>query len=435
MKLISKKTTKLSGQATPPSSKSDSIRAILLAAMSQGDSILTNVLQADDTEDALQAAQQLGAQITKKADTLVITGNALPLRIANREINTGNSGITTHFIMPILGLRQNAHQPIILNCGDQMRERPIQPLVDALRNLGLHITYLENNKQLPISLTGELKGGKTTVAGMTSQYLSALLLTLPCAAEDSEITVSNLKERPYVDMTLNYLQEQGIQYSQQRNAEIDIYKIKGRQTYKSFCKAISCDFSSASYLIAAAALIPGEIILDGLDMNANQGDKQLVYILQEMGADIRIAPKQIHIRGGKKLQGITIDAKDIPDLLPTLAVIGTYATGTTKITNVAHARIKETDRIHSMTQGLQELGAHIHSDEDSLTIYESVLKGNAVHGYDDHRTVMALSIAGLIATGTTIISGAHAVNKTFPTFIAMMQALGAKMEVENGSSC
>lgn len=434
MNLIVNKTLILNGQVIPPGSKSQSIRAIILASLCQGESALINMLHSDDTQDAINVCRSLGSDISESDHVLTIKSMGLPLKLVSTKIHSGNSGITTHFVMPILGLRQNSDQPIILNCSEQMRARPIKPLVEALINLGLSIKYLENENTLPISISGKLIGGKTYVDGVTSQYLSALLFALPCASSDSEIKVKNLQERPYAEMTLNWLKNQSIEFHHLSTGDIDTFKIKGRQKYKKFYSTISSDFSSASYLIAASVLIPGEVILQGLNMADPQGDKQLVTILQEMGADIVIHPTHLHIRGGNKLSGIKIDANDIPDLLPTLAVIGTYATGRTEICNVAHARIKETDRIQSMANGLSRMGAKIDEKTDGLIIYQSDLQGAQVKGYGDHRTVMALSIAGMIADGTTIIDESEAISKTFPTFINVMQSIGAKMEVENASS-
>jgi 3-phosphoshikimate 1-carboxyvinyltransferase len=253
-------------------------------------------------------------------------------------------------------------------------------------------------------------------------------MALPLVSQDSEITVEDLHERPYMEMTLHWLDQQNIAYTHQRIQNRDIYKISGRQTYKPFDTNISGDFSSASYLIAAAALLEGSVELQGLEMNDPQGDKRLVTLLQEMGADIRVEPTRLLIRGGKPLKGIKIDANDIPDLLPTLAVIGTQAEGKTEICHVAQARIKETDRIHSMTEGLRRLGANIEEYPDGMVVYQGKLQGGRVKGYGDHRTVMALGVAGLLSTDKTIVEDCEAINKTFPNFIEIMQSLGARME-------
>ncbi len=421
-------TKKLAGQVVPPSSKSQSIRGIILALLSTGKSTLFNPLDSDDMQIAIQVCTQLGASIHIDNDKLIINSTGLPIKTTSQKINTGSSGITTRFIMPILGFRAD-EQPIIVDCSEQMRARPMQSLVNALKLLGLNIQYLEQHGSLPASITGQLTGGIVEVDGITSQYLSALLIALPCAPMDSVISVKNLHERPYMEMTLHWLQKQRINYQHYRHNASDIYKIPGNQKYQPFDAVIAGDFSSASYIIAAAVLTTGIIELDGLDMQDPQGDKRLIYILQDMGANIAIRPQGLTINGGTPLQGLKIDANDIPDLLPTLAVIGTYAQGKTEITNVRQARIKETDRIHSMVEGLTRLGARVEEHLDGLTIYNSVLQGTMVQGYDDHRTVMALALAGMLANGTTLISDSMAVNKTFPTFVKLMCSLGANMEV------
>ena len=402
------KTSILAGQVVPPSSKSQSVRGMILALLAEGESRLMNPLDSDDMQDAMSVCMQLGAEISFGKDRLIIESGGLPIKTEVQNINTGNSGITTRFVLPLLGLRQNTEQPIIMDCGEQMRARPIQSLVDALRVFGLTIQYLDKKGQLPVAISGQLKGGTAEVDGMISQYLSALLIALPCAKTNSEITVKNLHERPYVEMTLNWLKEQNIHYSHFRTEDSDTYQIQGNQKYKQVNTVIAGDFSSASYLIAAAVMTLGRVELQGLDMQDPQGDKRLVNILREMGADIVMTPTGLIIQGGLALQGLKIDANDIPDLLPTLAVIGTYANGKTEIRNVRQARIKETDRIHSMTQGLTRLGARVEEYPDGMTVYQSQLHGVRVKGYDDHRTVMALAVAGMLAEGSTVIDDAEA---------------------------
>ncbi len=440
MQLIVQQTVKLRGCVTVPSSKSQSIRAILLASFCCGTSTIENVLDSDDTQDAIRVCQLLGATIDKQGDKLTITSRGLPLQPVADAIFTGNSGITTRFVMPFLGLRQNDQQAMTLDCDEQMRARPIRPLVEALRELGLTCHYLQQEGTCPVAVSGFLKGGKAEVGGITSQYLSALLLALPCALQDSEITVMDLHERPYIEMTLNWLREQGIHYHQQTTpastqkkptVSRDVFHIPGGQRYHAFHKMIGGDFSSASYLIAAAALIPGEVILEGLNMQDPQGDKRLVPILQEMGADIRVEPTQLIIRGGKPLRGVRIDGNEIPDLLPTLAVIGSQAQGKTEIYHCAQARIKETDRIHSMTQGLTRMGIRVEELADGMVVHAGRLQAAKVQGFGDHRTVMALALAGMLASGETHIDDALAMTKTFPDFVTVMQSLGAKMELSH----
>lgn len=429
MKLVVQHTLALNGEVVLPGSKSESIRGLLIGLLAEGESTLVHFLDSEDTRDAKRVCQDLGAVIHDDNGLLKIDSHGLFFNEKVRTIHTGNSGITTHFILPLLGLRETLDHPIIVNCGDQMRKRPIHTFMKALNHLGLTIQYLDKTGKLPVAISGRLRGGACEVDGITSQYLSALLLSLPCVENNSIITVHNLQERPYLDMTMNWLSKQNIKFTHRQMNGIDEFIISGNQRYQKFTASIPGDFSSAANLIAAACLTDGCVELKGIDMNDAQGDKILVNILLEMGADIQVLPKSLIIRGGKPLKGVCIDAKDIPDLLPILAVIGTVAKNKTQICNVKHARIKETDRIHSMTNGLSRLGATIEEHLDGMTIYQSKLTGNLVNGYDDHRTVMALSIAGLIASGTTLIEDGNAINKTFPTYLECMGSIGAKMEL------
>lgn len=433
MELIAKNTKFLEGELTPPGSKSQGIRAVLLSVLANGKSTLYNLPTSKDVETAITVCQQLGAFVQRNQHCTYIISKGVPLCSEIDFVDSDNSGITTRFVMPMLGLRQSGNQPVQLDCDEQMRQRPIAPLVQALQTLGLTIDYLKKPGQLPISVRGELKGGAATVDGLTSQYLSALLLSLPSAQQDSVIRVTDLHERPYVEMTLDWLKKNNIKFAHEHIANEDIFRIPGNQRWSAQNKHIAVDFSSASYLLAAAVLIPGTVTLHGIDMTDPQGDKQLVTLLQSMGANISIdeQKRSLTIQGGNPLQWITIDGNDIPDLLPTLAVIGTQSTGCTRIYNVKHARIKETDRIHSMVEGLTKMGANVEEGEDHLTIHQSALVGaTKLNGYGDHRTVMALALAGLLAQGETTITDAKAINKTFPQYVEMMQALGANMEVK-----
>lgn len=419
---VQKPSSYLEGSATIPGSKSESIRAILFALLAAGESKLSNIPNSEDVEVAKNICAGLGAEIST-THNISIKSHGLPLKSEISELYTHNSGITTLFTLPLLGLRKDFEKPILLNCGEQMQARPIKPLVDALRKLGMTIDYVNKNNQLPLLVSGKLKGGFTEVDGQNSQYLSALLISLPCAENDSVITVTDLHERPYINMTLSFLQEQKIKFSHTQKNNVDTFMIKGQQHYKSFVKNISGDFSSASCVIAGAVLLPGTIEILGLNFDDSQGDKRLIPILQEMGANITIQKNNLIIKGGTQLKGIRIDANDIPDLLPALAVIATQATGETAIINVAQARIKEVDRIRSMTENLRKMGARIDEHTDGMTIYQSTLRNAVVEGYGDHRTVMALTIAGMLCDGFTTITDGEAINKTYPQFIKTMQKL------------
>ena len=195
MNLISKKTLSLQGKAAIPGSKSQSIRAMLFALLAKGESVLLNLLDSEDTQAAQQVCVGLGAEVKSKSNGFLIKSQGLPLTCDVTELHTGNSGITTLFTLPLLGLRKNFITPVVLNCGEQMRARPIKSLVNALRRLGMVIEYIEHQDKLPISIRGRLKGGIAEVDGLNSQYLSALLISLPCAEKDSVITVRSFSPR------------------------------------------------------------------------------------------------------------------------------------------------------------------------------------------------------------------------------------------------
>jgi 3-phosphoshikimate 1-carboxyvinyltransferase len=402
-----------------------------VATLTRGTSKIFNVLDADDTRSAIEVCRKLGAEVTCEKNSgggldCVVTSAGTPLRNVASEIFTGNSGITTTFTIPILGLR-NDQNPIMLTCGEQMRTRPLEPIIKAARELGMQIET--ENLTCPLTISGTLHGGKVSLESPNSQYLSALLLSLPLADGDSVIEVKNLEERPYVEMTLGYLNEQHIEYTHTHGDNIDTFSVRGNQSYSPFEKTIPGDFSSASYLIAAAVLIPGKVKIHGLDMADSQGDKRFIETLQSMGANIEIKENALAISGGKELHGTTIDCSDTPDLLPILAVIGTRATGETLLQNIGHARIKETDRLKSMATELRKMGALIEEGETYLKITPSHIHGAELHGHHDHRTIMALAVAGLIAnTDTeTTIDTTENVSKTFPKFIETMNSLGANI--------
>ena len=296
------------------------------------------------------------------------------------------------------------------------------PLILALRNLGAQVkTY---NDKCPFTVRGPLKGGKTKVDGISSQFLTALLFAAPLAESDTEILVENLHEQSYVEITLDWLKNQGIDFEQKG---LEWFKIKGKQKYKAFDQQIPADFSSATFTLCAAAITKSELLIKGLDFSDHQGDKKVFDYLQQMGMELHYEKDGVRAIG-KELKGIDIDMNDTPDALPAMAVVGCFAKGKTRLYNVKQARLKECDRISAITKELTRMGAKIEEFEDGLTIEQSELKGTEVSGYNDHRMVMALSIAGLASKGKTIIDTAESINVTYPAFFDDMKMLGAKIE-------
>lgn len=427
MKVTIQTCPRLQGKLTPPASKSEAIRALFFALLSPGESLIHGLSDSEDLSCAREVITALGARLHFDQNTCLIRSQGLPLHPLQTKIFTGDSGLTTRFTLPLLGLRANSTQVMSFDCGEQMRSRPMNSLMSALSLLGMKF----ETQTFPLRLSGTLQGGEAEISGLTSQFLSALLIALPLAEKPSLIRVRDLNERPYVDMTLKGLMRRGIQFKHEQRPGLDLFEIPGGQRYEPLEYTVPKDYSGAASFLAAGALIPGELILEGLDLNDNQGDKRLLEILESMGAELSIHPDKITLRGGKKLRGLTVDARDIPDLLPTLAVLGTAASTPMIIHQVPQARLKETDRIHSMSEGLRALGARVEEKPDGLIIYPSALTGACVNGYGDHRTVMALSLAGLIAQGVTQITQAESVDKTYPQFFEVLGRLGATLEVSH----
>lgn len=430
MDAIIHNTKQLGGKLTIPSSKSHSVRALFFSLLAKGESQISNLLDSDDTTDALRTIKQLGAKITilkKKPHLNIKISSAGPLFNLKENVYTGDSGITTAFALPIIGLsRSNA--TTILDCGEQMRKRPLRPLLKALNDLKMEAKDMLKNGSCPISLSGRLDGGTTELDGLNSQYTSSLLIALPCVRLDSKVIVKNLYERPYVKMTLSWLDELKIKYRHIAKKKSDIFLIKGGQSYKTFDKTITGDFSSASCLIAAAVVIAGKVTIDNLNIKDTQADKALIKIIKKMGGKISYKNKQLMINGGGVLCGNKIDCSDFPDLLPALTLLGTQTSGKTRLYNVPQAKIKESDRIGTLAKEFRKLGAKIIKQKDGLTIYKSRLTGTTVNSHGDHRIAMALTVAGMVAEGSTKIKRAECVKKTYPNFYSDLKKIGANIK-------
>jgi 3-phosphoshikimate 1-carboxyvinyltransferase len=312
----------------------------------------------------------------------------------------------------------------VLSGDRQIVRRPVQPLIEALNDLGAEVYSTRNNGLPPVVVKGRLKGGKTRLRGIISQYVSSLLIHCPLAERDIEFEVYDVHEKPYICMTLKWLDRQGIRY--EYSDDLSRFKIFGGQSYHGQEVTIPGDFSSATFFLIAGVLCDADITLLGLDMGDVQGDKRVVACLQEMGASIRLENGGVRVGPGA-LKGIEIDMADIPDALPAMAVVGCFAKGKTVLRNVANARLKETDRISVMAAELGRLGARVEELPDGMVIHESRLEGCPVRGYGDHRVVMSLSVAGLAIPGRTEVDTAEAVEVTVPNFLQLIQGLGGKM--------
>ena len=418
MKLVSQKSV-LSGEILIPASKSHTIRAVAIATMAGGWSILRNPLESADARSAFRAAIEFGARVKIEDENWIVDGIGRNLSPVASYVDVANSGTTLRIFSALASLASHA---ITFDGDSSIRNRPMTPLLDALRNLGVTVKSL--NDKCPFSVIGPMKGGITAVNGISSQFVTALLLSAPLAKADTEIVVENLHEKPYVEITLDWLRSQEIQFEQ---AGLERFIVKGDQKYHAFDRKIPADFSSATFALCAAAITQSEILIKGLDFNDHQGDKKVFEHLDKMGVEMSHEPEGVRIKG-KPLTGIEIDLNDTPDALPALAVVGCFASGKTFLYNVEQARLKECDRIKAITVELKKMGAKIEELPDGVIIENSRLKGAAVNGYEDHRMVMALTLAGMVATGETVVDTAESISITYPGFVNDFKNLGAKIK-------
>ena len=425
MKFVCRK-SQLRGAVAIPGSKSHTIRAVAIASLASGTSRIEQPLDSGDTRSAVSAFDALGARIECEPDVWVVHGTGGELRVPKDVIDVGNSGTTLRIALGSAALLRNGKA--VFTGDDQTRRRPAGPLLAALSDLGASAESIGGNGCAPIAVRGRLRGGTTSIECQTSQYLTSLLINVPLADGDSTIRVPLLNEKPYVEMTLDWLARQKIKLERD---ELREFRVPGRQSYKSFTRRIPADFSSATFFLCAGVLGDNAVTVQGLDLNDQQGDKAVLDYLRRMGAHLDVQPDGgIHVQPGN-LKGCRIDMNATPDALPMMAVVACFAEGKTTLANVPQARIKETDRIAMMRQELTKLGAKITELPDGLVIEQSKLTGAEVDGHNDHRIAMALAVAGCAVPGQTVVRTAESATITFPTFMDCMRKLGADIEFLN----
>jgi 3-phosphoshikimate 1-carboxyvinyltransferase len=426
--IFSTRESTLSGSVRIPGSKSHTIRGLILGLLADGESILRMPLESSDTRSCRTLVRALGGDVDDTSpDLWKIQGTAASPRIPDNVVDVGNSGTTLYMGMGTACLIEGM---TILTGDEQIRRRPAGALMKSLEDLGGGARSTRDNGMPPLVMEGRLRGGKTGLESVTSQYLSSLLLAAPFGHGESEIVLTLLNEKPYIDMTLTWMDACGLTWTADG---YERFRVPGGQTLSSFDREVAADFSSATFFLVAAAVTGSSLRLEGLDYSDSQGDKRVVDILSEMGAAVEIGENHIHIRGGE-LSGGVFDLNDIPDALPALAVAAASARGTTRLVNVPQARVKETDRIAVMAGELGKLGVETEELPDGLVIRGGEMKGAEVDGHGDHRVVMALSVAGLAAGGETRVSTAEAAAVTFPDFYERMLDCSARIEyiVEKG---
>jgi len=405
-----------------PPSKAYTHRMLIAASLSNGTSKIFNPLVSDDTQATLEAVKALGAQTELHENYWTIHGQET-LKTPDHPIDCRESGSTLRFMIPVAAL---AAGPSTFLFGASFERRPVVPLLESLKELGVESSIQRNGSSVMVR-GGGIIGGKTSIRGdISSQFISGLLFACPKAKEDTEIAVTTkLESKGYVEMTLEVLVKHGLKGT--INHDLSRLWIPSNQNYIPFNHTVPGDFSSAAFLLAAATVTSSHVTVNSLDYQTAQGDRAIVSILQDMGASVKIGDDSVTVEGGQ-LVGVDIDAKDIPDLVPVCAVLACYAKGRSEIYNAKRLRYKESDRLNSICTELKKMGADIVVNEDGLTINgSSTLQGATIDPHNDHRIAMSCAVAALGAVGKTKIQNVECINKSYPQFFNDLRMLGANV--------
>ena len=424
--LIVEKTEALTGTVTAPPSKAHTHRALIAASLSDGQSRIRNPLICDDTLATTNGCTMLGARISKGEDYFKVEGVPKP-NTPDNIIDCGESGATIRFLTPICALVEGIS---VLTGGRSLRRRPMQPLLDALTQLGVRCHSSRFDGFPPIIIFGGgIKGGKAAIRGdISSQFISGLLLATPLAEKETELLLTtHLESKPYVDITLDVLLKHRIELAFQ--PDYRRFRIPPTQTYMPFDHNIEGDYSSSAFLLAAAILTNSNLKIKGLKTETVQGDRAILNILGKMGANIEAYEDCIEIEGCvQDLGGTEVDLRDNPDLVPVCAAVASFACGRTVIRGVKRLRFKESDRISSLSSELAKLGVKVKALDDQLLI-EGVerAKGAELDSHSDHRIAMACAVAALRTEGKTVIHGIECISKSYPNFVKDLLSLGGNV--------
>lgn len=405
----------INGVVSIPGSKSITQRALIAAALADGVSTLHGPLVSEDTNYSSAALAQMGVSVEKGERSWRIHGTGGRIDEPEDDIYLGNNGTATRFLTSVASLGDGE---FIIDGDERMRTRPIGPLIEALKGWGVDIESIEGSGCPPLSiLASGLDGGRTVLPeGKSSQYLSSLLLVAPYARETAELAVrGEILSKPYVAMTLEVMAAFGVE----AEAEIDFSRFSiPRGGYRAREYHIEGDASNASYFWAAAAVTGGSVTVDNVPVPSLQGDAMLLPLLARMGCDVEQSGGGIRVEGPERLESISVDMGDMPDVVPTLAVVAAFAEGATEISNIAHLRIKECDRLSATAVELTKMGVRVEEFSDRLIIHGrggASMHGAVIETYHDHRMAMSMAIAGLRVEGVRI-SGEECVAKSFPSF-------------------
>jgi 3-phosphoshikimate 1-carboxyvinyltransferase len=404
-----------------PGSKSITNRALLIAALAEGESVLGGALSSDDTRLMAEALRRLGAEVTEDepAQTLRVAGRAGRWPASQADLQVGNAGTTMRFLSAALCLGHGRYR---IDGSERMRERPIQDLLDALTGLGGRVRSERGSGCPPVVVEADgLAGGDVEIRGeRSSQFLSAVLQVAPYAQRDVTVRVAGeLIAKPYVDMTIGVMRAFGVEV---KRRGYERFEVAAGQRYRGRAYAIEPDASSAHYFWAAAALTGGRVRIEGLSRQSLQGDVRFAEILAAMGAEVRWESNAIEVTGPERLTGIDLDLNAVSDTAPTLAVLGAFTSAPVRLRNIAHVRWQESDRLHAVATELGRLGVDVRVFPDGLEVHPSRVAPGLVRTYDDHRIAMSFALVGLRVAGVRI-EDPGCVAKTFPDFFTRLEEL------------
>jgi 3-phosphoshikimate 1-carboxyvinyltransferase len=404
-----------------PGSKSLTNRALVTSALATGTSRLTNALFSDDTIVMVDSLRRLGFRVEVDAKGLSMLVHGLGGRLAagTAELFVGNAGTAARFLTAMVALGYGRY---LIDGSARMRERPIQDLVDALGALGVSVSSTNGTPPVLVDARG-IRGGQTTVRGdVSSQFVSALLMAAPYAAEDVELSVEGrLVGGPYVEMTLAVMRAFGVRVEHE---ELRWFFIRAGQQYRAQEYAVEPDASGAAYFFAAAAITGGRVRVPGLSAASLQGDSRIVDLLERMGCDVERGVGYLEVQGTDDLHGLDVDLAGMSDQTMTLAAIAPFADSPTRIRGVAHIRHQESDRLAATATELRRLGQDVEELEDGLVIVPQPVRPAVIETYGDHRIAMAFAVTGLRAPGISI-GDSECVTKTFPDFFERLEALSS----------
>lgn len=420
---VIKPVSKVNARIRLPGSKSMTHRALIMAALSEGPWEIANPLRAEDTLFTAGAIEALGAAVEWRADSVRVAPPAYRWRRPDGPIFLGNSGTSARLLLAVFSAGTGT---FVLDGTPRLRQRPVGPAAEALQKLGADMRWIGEAGFLPVEINGKgLDPGNVFIdASESSQFLSGVLIAAPVARGKVGVEWSEpVASRPYLDMTLGMMKEAGIRFERQASNRIIV---PAPQVYAARSFTVEGDCSSASYFWGAAALTGGEVLTSPVSPSSLQGDCRFLGILEKMGCRILWNDDEVSVRGPEKLTPIDIDMNEMPDMVPTLGVLCAFANGTSRIRNVAHLRIKESDRLDAVAAGLKVLGVEVRELPDGLIIHGCAPvkpPSGPVSAFDDHRIAMAFALAGLRLEGV-VIEGAESVNKSFPLFWDIFESLG-----------